>query len=76
MVTSTVICDPLTKSGCKGFEDRLLECMQTGRLPLKAAAESQTQKLTQQTMKSILTHAKQQTRTSSDAETELPSDAE
>ena len=46
--TSTMICDPLTKAGPKGFAERLTNCMQTGLLSLEPTAESQMKKLSQQ----------------------------
>ena len=46
--TSTMICDPLTKAGPKGFTDRLAKCMTTGMLSLEPTAESQMKKLQNQ----------------------------
>ena len=46
--TSAMLCDPLTKAGPKGFEDRLTHTMQTGILSLEATVESQLKKLKQQ----------------------------
>ena len=46
--TSTMICDPLTKAGPKGFADRLIACMTTGVLDLEPTVESQMKKLQQQ----------------------------
>ena len=46
--TSTMICDPLTKAGPKGFADRLVETMTSGMLSLEPTVESQMKKLQQQ----------------------------
>ena len=46
--TSTMICDPLTKTGPKGFSQRLTDCMSSGNLSLKPTVESQMRKLQQQ----------------------------
>ena len=46
--TSTMICDPLTKAGPKGFAERLTTTMSTGALSLEPTAESQMKKLKQQ----------------------------
>ena len=46
--TSTMICDPLTKAGPKGFSDRLVQTMCTGMFSLAPTAESQMKKLQQQ----------------------------
>ena len=46
--TSTMICDPLTKAGPKGFADRLIRCMTTGKISLEPTPESQLKKMKQQ----------------------------
>ena len=46
--TSTMLCDPLTKAGPKGFADRLINSLTTGELSLDATVESQMKKLRQQ----------------------------
>ena len=43
-----MICDPLTKHGPKGFDQRLIDTMSTGLLSLEASAESQLKKLKNQ----------------------------
>ena len=43
--TSTMLCDPLTKYGEKGFEDRLVTAYSTGFMDLEATAESEMRKL-------------------------------
>ena len=43
--TSTIICDPLTKAGPKGFASRLQGVMKTGELSLEPTVESQMKKL-------------------------------
>ena len=45
--TSTMIVDPLTKSGPKGFAQRLIDCMSSGDLSLEPTVESQMRKLQQ-----------------------------
>ena len=49
--TSIMLCDPLTKSGSKGFADRLIKTMQTGHMTLEATEESQLRKLRQQKLR-------------------------
>ena len=49
--TSTMICDPLTKAGAKGFANRLIDCMQNGVLNLEPTVESQMKKLKQQKLR-------------------------
>ena len=46
--TSAMICDPLTKHGPKGFDQRLIDTMSTGHLSLEPSAESQLKKLKNQ----------------------------
>ena len=46
--TSTMICDTLTKSGPKGFAQRLVDCMSSGTLSLEPTVEPQMKKLQQQ----------------------------
>ena len=46
--TSTMLCDPLTKAGPKGFANRLIDCMTTGHFSLEPTVESQMKKLKQQ----------------------------
>ena len=43
--TSTMIADPLTMSGPKGFAQRLLDCISSGNLSLEPTVESQMRKL-------------------------------
>ena len=43
--TSTMIVDPLTKNGGRGFEDRLVRSYTEGYLDLTPTAESQMRKL-------------------------------
>ena len=38
--TSTMICDPSTKPGPKGFAQRLIDCMSSGNLSLEPTVES------------------------------------
>ena len=49
--TSTMLCDPLTKAGSKGFADRLTDCMKTGEFSLEPTTESQMKKLRQQKLR-------------------------
>ena len=49
--TSIMLCDPLTKSGSKGFADKLIQTMQTGAMTLEATEESQLRKLRQQKLR-------------------------
>jgi len=46
--TSTMICDPLTKSGPAKFPERLRRTMSTGILDLTATKESVLKKMQQQ----------------------------
>ena len=46
--TSTMLCDPLTKTGSAGFCDRLRETMSSGMLDLNATVASQMRKMQQQ----------------------------
>ena len=46
--TSTMLCDPVTKAGPKGFANRLIDCMTTGHFLLEPTVESQIKKLKQQ----------------------------
>ena len=59
--TSTMLCDPLTKAGPKGFAQRLIDCMQSGHLSLEPTAESQMKKLQQQKRRMQKTLEKQET---------------
>ena len=47
-IKTTMICDPLTKAGPKGFADRLIRCMATGKISLEPTPESQLKKMKQQ----------------------------
>ena len=40
-----MICDPLTKSGGRGFADRLVETYSSGYMDLKPTAESKRRKM-------------------------------
>ena len=57
--TSTMICDPLTKSGPKGFAQRLIDCISSGDLSLEPTVESQMRKLQQQKRRKVKALEKQ-----------------
>ena len=57
--TSTMICDPLTKSGPKGFAQRLVDCMSSGDLSLEPTVESQMRKLQRQKRRKVKALEKQ-----------------
>ena len=54
-----MICDPLTKSGPKGFALRLIDCMSSGDLSLEPTVESQMRKLQQQERRKVKALEKQ-----------------
>ena len=72
--TSAMICDPLTKAGPKGFENRLVDVMCTGALSLEPTVESQMRKLQQQKRRREKTEEKASSKQAADVKDNDASD--